>query len=293
MRSFRDRPINEKLLIVTLVTTVTALALAGFGIVVLDSLLFRSYLRRDLTVLARVIADNSTASLAFNDPKTAAQTLAAVKERSHIVGACVYHNTAQSVASVFTQYSRNGTLTCPQLGNNNTPRVPAGQLAISEPIVLDGRQIGTIVLLYDLGELNERARLYGSTILAVFLVSMLLALLLSNRMRALIASPVARLVRATTKVSETGDYSVRAEKISGDELGILVDRFNEMLSRIQSRDYDLKTALREVERERARFRFMAESMPQKIYTATPNGEVDYLNRQWLEFTGLAFNQAKG
>lgn len=39
-----------------------------------------------------------------------------------------------------------------------------------------------------------------------------------------------------------------------------------------------------------RFRFMAESMPQKIYTATASGDVDYYNRQWLEFTGLRYDQ---
>jgi PAS domain S-box-containing protein len=41
-----------------------------------------------------------------------------------------------------------------------------------------------------------------------------------------------------------------------------------------------------------RLRFMAESMPQKIFTATPNGDVDYFNRQWMEFTGLSFDQIK-
>lgn len=42
-----------------------------------------------------------------------------------------------------------------------------------------------------------------------------------------------------------------------------------------------------------RFRFMAESMPQKISTANPNGEVDYLNRQWKEFTGLPYDNMRG
>jgi len=39
-----------------------------------------------------------------------------------------------------------------------------------------------------------------------------------------------------------------------------------------------------------RFRFMAESMPQKIFTARPNGEIDYFNRQWTEFTGQTLDQ---
>jgi len=42
-----------------------------------------------------------------------------------------------------------------------------------------------------------------------------------------------------------------------------------------------------------RFRFMAESMPQKIFTTGPNGDVDYFNKEWLEFTGLAADQLKG
>jgi len=42
-----------------------------------------------------------------------------------------------------------------------------------------------------------------------------------------------------------------------------------------------------------RFHFMAESMPQKIFTATPNGEIDYFNRQWMEYTGLTFEQIHG
>ncbi len=39
-----------------------------------------------------------------------------------------------------------------------------------------------------------------------------------------------------------------------------------------------------------RFRFMAESMPQKIFTAKANGVADYFNRQWMEFTGLTLKQ---
>ena len=41
-----------------------------------------------------------------------------------------------------------------------------------------------------------------------------------------------------------------------------------------------------------RLRFMAESMPQKIFTAKPNGDVDYFNQQWTEFTGLTFEQIR-
>ncbi len=293
MTRFRDIPIRQKLIVITVVTAGAALLLAGIGNVLVDSYLFRGYLRRDLTVLVRVIADNSTAALSFNDPAAATEALAALKERSHVSAACLYRSASQADASLFAQYSASRSFRCPGTLDRAAQPGSGGELSLIQPVLLNGRRIGTIVLFYDLGEVNERIRLYGSTIAGVFLVAMLLAFLLSNRLRAVISTSITNLVRASTRVSQTGDYAVRAEKFSGDELGVLVDRFNEMLSGIQVRDEGLKKAFREVEAERARFHFMAESMPQKIFTTTPAGEVDYLNPQWMEFTGLTFGQMKG
>ncbi len=41
-----------------------------------------------------------------------------------------------------------------------------------------------------------------------------------------------------------------------------------------------------------RLRFVMESMPQKIFTATPTGEVDYFNTRWMEFSGLSFDKIR-
>lgn len=293
MRAFRDRPIRQKLVITTMITVAVALLVAGLGVILADSILFRGYLRRDLSALAQIIADNSTAALAFNDPKSAADTLASLRARTHVAGACVYREDGTILAT----YSRQGPLACPAVDRRESIRFSGSDITVAQPVLLNGRALGTLMLTYDLGEVNERVRLYGGTVLGVLLATSMLAFLLSSRLRAVIATPVSRLVEATTAVSETGDYSVRAQKLSGDELGVLVDRFNEMLAGIQSREDKLKkalsdreAALRDVEQERERFRFMAESMPQKIFTSLPNGESTYLNRQWMEFTGLTFEQ---
>ncbi|HTA43264.1 MAG TPA: ATP-binding protein [Bryobacteraceae bacterium] len=290
MRNFRDIPISRKLVIIVMVTTTAALLMAGLGIVAADSILFRAELRRDLTALTRIVADNITGSLAFNDPKTAAETLASLRARTHVIGACIYRKDG----SVLARYARLSSFHCPPPGQGGGIRAEGDHLTASQTAVLEGKPVGTLVLLYDLDELSQRTRLYGSMVLGVVLVSSVVAFLLSTRLRAVIASPVSQLARAATAVSETGDYGIRAEKVSGDELGLLVERFNEMLAGIQSKDSDLKKALAEreaafleVEKERERFHFMAESMPQKIFTARANGEIDYYNHQWVEYTGLS------
>jgi PAS domain S-box-containing protein len=51
----------------------------------------------------------------------------------------------------------------------------------------------------------------------------------------------------------------------------------------------LEEALR-VSEERCRF--LIQSIPQKIFTANANGDVDYFNQPWTEFTGRPFDQIK-
>lgn len=37
----------------------------------------------------------------------------------------------------------------------------------------------------------------------------------------------------------------------------------------------------------ARYRFLADAMPQMVWTALPDGQLDYVNRRWLETTGMS------
>jgi PAS domain S-box-containing protein len=55
---------------------------------------------------------------------------------------------------------------------------------------------------------------------------------------------------------------------------------------------DRKSAEKAAQEGAERFRFLAESMPQMIFTARPNGDVDYFNQQWSAFTGLSIGDIK-
>lgn len=291
MRSVHRSPIKRKLVTATLATTGMALLVAGVGIIGVDALLYRQSLEHDLTLLARVIAENSTAALSFNDPAAATQILGALRARPHVTAACIYGLPTQQDSQAFAHYSVDHDFSCPAL--RDLPSWAARQRTLHEPVVLNNQTVGTIVLVYDLGELPVRMRRYGSIIFVVFAVAIIAAFLLSARLRSSILEPIYHLVHATTTVSETGDYSVRAQARSDDELGLLVDRFNDMLTRIQARDYEVRAALQQVEDERARFAFLAESMPQKIFSATPQGSIEYCNAQWTEYAGLPAAQIQG
>ncbi len=239
MKSYRDLPIKHKLLVIIMVTTGIGLSLAGAGILAVDSLLFRTTMERDLRALASIVADNSTAALEFDDARVATETLSALRERPHLDRACLYRSDGQ----VFARYSRSQPgADCPAPASQEGVELTPSGMKVTRRILLDGRPIGTLVMLYDRGEILERTQLYGLLLIPILVVSSLLALLLSSRLRERIATPISRLAEAAVSVSESGNYGIRAQKDSEDELGLLVDAFNEMLQHIQLRDKEVQEA---------------------------------------------------
>lgn len=242
---FRDWPIKRKLLAVMLATTAVAVGLAAGGILWTDSLFYRQLLERDLSALSEIIAENSTAALAFDDAKAAGETLAALRAREHLVAACTYRNDG----SVLARYFREGSTRqgCPPRRKALEVMPTPDGVTLSRPIVLQGKLLGTLSIEYDLGEVGERRLLYGTTVLAILLLSSVLAALASSTLRDKVAEPLFRLVDTASAVSRTRDYSLRAERVTGDEMGVLVDAFNDMLSRVQVRDEELQKLLQDRE----------------------------------------------
>src|SRR5438552_13330608 len=102
----------------------------------------------------------------------------------------------------------------------------------------------------DLERMYSRLRQYtGSTICVMVIVSFL-AFYLSSKLQRLVSRPILELSATARSVSQNEDYSVRAVKPAGDEVGILIDSFNDMLAQIQQRDTELAHALNEAQHAR-------------------------------------------
>src|SRR5439155_26240261 len=206
----------------------------------------------------------------------------------------------------FATYARAG-----DAKNYGVPPVEAGgqrftrnSLLVFHRIVVEGRQVGTVFIQSDLQELYLRLRLSTAIALAVLVLSALVAFFLSTRLQRVISRPILHLERTAGAVTSEKNYSIRAAKQGEDELGRLIDRFNELLQQIQQRDTALQEARDALERrvaertgelqqeiaerkraERALFqwqelyRLMALNASDLLYVCRPdNGKVDWFGR---------------
>ena len=246
MHSLKRTSIKGKQTLIVMLTTGVALLLACAAFSFYEVMTFRVAMVQNLSILAEIIGNNSSAALDFSDPKAATEALSALRAEPNIEGACVY----TSKGEVFAVYDRinDGIIFRPPLYPPDRVTFGKDSLELSRPIVRDNETLGTVSVVSDLNALYARLDRYILIAVGVFLASGFAAFLLSSQLQRLIVGPILELVRTARAVTVEKNYSVRAAKQSDDELGVLFDAFNEMLNQIQKRDSDLQKSHMELEK---------------------------------------------
>jgi PAS domain S-box-containing protein len=233
---FKDTRIQRKLMTVILLTSGVVMFLTCASFFAYEFVTFRQTTIRQLSAIGEIIANNSTGAIAFDSRDDAYEILASLKAEKHIVAAALYDKDG----SLFSYYPST-------LQASAFPKTPGLQGYVFENSHLVGFQsvfqgsrfLGTLYLQSDMGAMYERFRLYGSISILVIVVSFLVAYFLSKRLQEGISTPIIALAETAKLISTQNDYSVRATKMGEDELGLLTDSFNYMLTQIQAQNLAL------------------------------------------------------
>jgi PAS domain S-box-containing protein len=247
--AFRDLPIRHKLMRISMLVSTSVLLLASLGFIVYELVTFRDTMVQNLSTQAEIIGINTVSALLFNDPASATQTMTALRAKPNIVSGAIYTVDGK----LFARYVRSDGTTIFQMPEQIAEkeagyRFDGGYLFYSRPIVSDGQRIGMVYIQSDLNEMEIRMKRYASIVFGVLAISLLTAYGVSSRLQGRISGPILHLARTAKTVSEQKNYSVRAIADSRDEIGQLVNTFNEMLTQIQIREGALKKAHDELER---------------------------------------------
>jgi sigma-B regulation protein RsbU (phosphoserine phosphatase) len=235
MRHFRDLSIRSKLMTGFMLTSLAALLLTLGALAAYDRVTFRDEVLRDVDTLAGIIGENASSRVAFNDRQSAEETLAALRAQPQITGAAIYDNKGEQ----FATYARakNGDKAGP------VPRdgtwIDAQHIGVTRPVLFNGARVGTVSVRSDLSEFAVRRARTLQIAGGIYVGAAFLALLLASLFQRAITRPIHRLLRAEKRVSREKDYTLRVEKEANDEIGLLIDGFNEMLSEIRSRDAEI------------------------------------------------------
>ncbi len=242
----RNEPIKRKLIRVILLTCSVVLFLTYTSYFIYEYFTYREVTRNQLATIGKIVAANSTAALAFDNHNDANEMLDALKAEKNIIAASLYDDKG----NLFAKYPVT-------ISNNDLPGKPGVEkyrfinfhLEGFQAVMQGNKRWGTLYIQFDMAAMYARLRLYGMIAFLVVALSFLVAYFLSRRLQQTISEPILQLAETAKMVSDHHDYSVRAEKSGEDEIGILTDAFNHMLTQIEVQNSEIRSFNQQLEQK--------------------------------------------
>ena len=176
------RLLGKQLALTNIVTAAAALLVAGIVLIGAQFVALRSEMVDDLRVQARIVGANSTAALLFGDARAGEEILAALAMAPHVQCAAIFDARRIALAG----YTRDGACDAPvppvELAADGE-RVEFAHMYVSEPVRVNGQQVGSVVIRASMEQLYSHMAMYAGLTLGVALVSLALAYALVSSMR--------------------------------------------------------------------------------------------------------------
>jgi PAS domain S-box-containing protein len=266
---------------VMLTTTAIALSAAGAALLFTDLRDNRAAWADDLGTEAAILSLSLQPTLSFNDLDGAQRNLNALEARESIHAAALY----DSDGNLFAQYVRPGENPAPARLPRLEPglHIEGGRVEHMQIVTQGSEQLGTIYLRakYDV---EGRIRAYLSVLGAVMIIGLIAAFFASSWLQRVVSRPMESMATVARQIVEQRDYSFRAEKMTDDEIGVVIDAFNKMLDEVQSHSRALETSEK-------LYRAIGESINYGVWVCDADGRSIYISDSFLRLVGLTMQQA--
>ena len=231
--------IRRRVMRVVMTTTLVALLVSAASLLVYELQSVRENRVEDLKTQADLVGRASAAALAFDDARVARENLALLGLRPQIEAAAIFRADGRPFAA-FTAPGE-GAIAPALAALHEGYTFEGDHLLLHQRIVQDGETIGAIVLRarYEvLGRLGD----YLAILALVTLASLLLASLVARRLQRSVTDPIVAVAEVAREVVQQRNYALRAAKTTDDEVGALVDAFNDMLRELGGQAAALQAA---------------------------------------------------
>jgi signal transduction histidine kinase len=238
LKFIQNLSLSRKIKGIVIIATTLALLLSSCAFIWLSWFSLRDSIKSDAIGLADAVGSNCTAALLFKDSKAVNEIFSAFESDSRIMQAALF--------------SKDGTIlgtyhkTDPRVSKvDPTLQAPAAyfqkeSLIVVRDVIMDGDNIGRIYIRSGLDSFYSLFN-HAALFIIIFTIGILLLThYIASRLQALVSTPILELAQTVKSISRQKNYYIRAPKTAQDEVGDLIDGFNEMLKQIQERDEALR-----------------------------------------------------
>ncbi len=283
VKVLRHLSIKKKLLLILFFSSISAVTFAGIFLFLLEISEFKKTTQEELSAMATLIGDRSTAALMFDDKEVALENLSVLDKFPSVRLACIYNS--QKHVFAFLDTSLKTKQICPKLTPTQHTRYDQNQLYIFQTIILENEPLGVVFIHADM-EAAFRRKLQHLGLVSVILISAsIVAFFILTPLLGVIASPIRKLVNTVEKITRDKNYSLRAEKENQDEVGALVDAFNDMISTVEIQNIALTKA-------KDQYLMLYDDNPTMIFDVDFDGTVATVNQFGAMQLGLSVEELR-
>lgn len=283
-RRYRDLSIQSKLRLIVSGACGAVLIVTCAAFVV-----FKWYHQREqavsvMSVRVQILAANMAAPLAFQTPEDAMEVLNALAVDRDIEVAAVFNRSGELFAA-YPERAPALTLAARKV-TGLEHRFEGGRLVVWAPILQGEQRLGTFTLRNSLEGARQAVRRVAWVTAGLLVMALGLSYGLAAWLQRAFTRPLLELTQTAREVARRHDFSLRARRLSEDEIGVLADDFNTMLGQIQHREAAL------VESETRKGAILASALD-AIITINHEGRVQEFNPAAEKLFGYTAGEAVG
>ena len=253
IRWFADLPIERKLRVVIMVPAIAVFVVAMIAHIAMNLLHLRDDLQWSAARIARVTGVSTIDALRLGDEKAALKAMSGLRDEWLVSDAEVLASNGQTLATYHSgqndahleSSATQNSFAIPRVAPTVDPQHPrlflqGSEFHIIAAIVRNDQVLGFVHIQVPLNALYPNWPGYLLITLAAIAAAVLTANWFAARLQQQISGPIVNLAHTMQRVSSEEDYSLRVERSSRDEVGSLIDGFNQMLGQIRHRDSRLE-----------------------------------------------------
>lgn len=279
----KDLSIKNKIIGIVLSIVVTAISAGFLFIANWDLTRLKADIRTSLVLDAKLIGDYCVVPLTFGDNKQATEALSRLKFLKSVESGLLF----DSNGNLFAAYP--DTVHDTVLISNHNISFKDKQFIINEPVYFQGKTLGNIIIRANAKALDDRKKKLAVTISVLILILVSLSYLLAARAQKLVSAPIINLTRLTADISRNQDFTVRLKPHGHDEVGILYEQFNNMLSQLLKWQTERDNAVKEIS-------FLAhvlKNINENVSITDVNDKIIFVNQSLLKVYGYTEDEVIG
>ncbi|GMR01382.1 MAG: hypothetical protein BMS9Abin19_0761 [Gammaproteobacteria bacterium] len=267
--------IREKLIAITMISSIFSLVVSGSAMILYTLNTNKDASINRLHVLSAVIGDRSKAALAFNDDVLIQENLQSLAFEPSVYFACIYTAERQLAGEYLkTEEQKDRCQKYPESTPTDSDLYfynRKGNIFVHHDIKIEDDTLGEISIYSDSALLKQAVIRNSAIIILIILAGISISFILIIRLQRYISGPIHNLGEVAKSISEKQDFTIRAEKESDDETGLLVDIFNEMLETINQQNERLTIA-------RDSYHALYDENPMMLFTLDRDGRIQSVNQ---------------